>query len=1229
VSLAAIAVHTYAEVSSDGVGGGVRLVLDGLAFAPAGGGGGNTVANGLMADAGAQAGDAARPVLSPSLAIQQHPGAPLSVTLRAGDPPGPWWVVLQRQLGPLYLDRVGFDTAETGGTVSRITLLFDGSVSIVGLTAAVDQLSLSWLGGDVFDLDQWAVDLRGLAVSADLSGISLAGGLLKTTDPATGAVSYVGMLMGRFAVYGLSVFGGYTDAGGSPSFFVFGALNGPIGGPPAFFVTGLGGGLGINRGLRVPDDLSRFGEYPFIRALDPAAAVPADPMAALHELAGYFPPQPGTFWFAAGLSFTSFSLVDGIAVVSVAFGQGLEVTLFGLARMALPRPGAALVSIELGLLARFSTVEGLFLIQAQLTDNSWLLYEDVRLTGGFAFALWWKGPLAGQFVLTLGGYHPDFHREGYPDVPRLGITWQVTSDVVVKGGSYFALTSEALMAGVDVVVSADFGWAWASIELGAHGIVYFDPFWFEVMVYARVSAGIEIETFLGDISLSISLGARIRVWGPDFSGEATLEVGPCEFTVGFGSERVVEPAQLSWPQFAAKYLEDAGSGVARALSSITGRGTLPAATGGQTGAPTPDGTPARPFQVVAEFELTIVTTIPTTTFRVAGTALAASVQLSSGHATALALSPMGKGGLTSEVAVTLARWDDGTATWVDQPADLGEMRAELGQEWFPIGAWGPLPLPALPVTPLPQGEVVSAGNRLLLTAQAAEPALDTVIDYYQVESGRRRLPLRATGTGRGSMLQAATALHVTTPDTVTAALDAARDLLFAQQPAADLPAGVLPTGTRSGVAAAAFAGLRAAPPQLGTLTDGLARSNGDDAARGDADLPDEPRVRPLRAPFVAGLLAAGSGVPARPVGTTVSDGRTKRRPAPTTQSVATRVGRSLPVQLRRTTAPALEQRGTLLATGDVPVTGAPGAAMSFVGGPAGLGAAQLSGLVAGLGSAPVAPEGVAAAPRRAAAAGRPLRSGEMVVLQMPDAGLDVDTRATARPVLAVRGQARVVALSSDGEVLLDDAAADGDVRVPPLTAVVAVQADGRLDVTDGLAGWHHGSAVLRLGSHAAIGPGCVLALDAGPDAGGLGAAVAVDLVAGASAVTTRFSAPVSTVAVVLEGAAPQRLDPLALELHGADLDVGPGGAPLDPTVVVLGSTSVLLYAVTPTQPSVTVRVRAGGDWGLAGVLGGATDVDGLARLLAERGVAAVAGRLLATAGPGCTVRWQPPRRRPR
>ena len=179
----------------------------------------------------------------------------------------------------------------------------------------------------------------GLAISADMGGVVLAGGLLKTE--VEGQPGYVGMLLGRFGVYGLSVFGGYTSLDGNPSFFVFGAVNGPIGGPPAFFITGLGGGLGINRELRIPDDPAGFPDYPFIAALDPYADA-GQPMQRLRELNLYFPPELGTFWFAGGISFTCFSLVDGVAVLAVSFGNaGLDIDLLGLARLALPRPRRA------------------------------------------------------------------------------------------------------------------------------------------------------------------------------------------------------------------------------------------------------------------------------------------------------------------------------------------------------------------------------------------------------------------------------------------------------------------------------------------------------------------------------------------------------------------------------------------------------------------------------------------------------------------------------------------------------------------------------------------------------------------------------------------------------------------------------------------------------------------------------------------------------------------------
>jgi len=1240
IALDGIAFHVYAEADSLGVGGGANIELVGLAVAP--GGSGSGVANNIMNDVGSASANN-RPVFSPSLAIQKHPGPGqhVGVSLRAGEPPGPWWIVIQRQLGPLYVDRIGFNTIESGGKVTEISLLFNGQLSLFGLTAAVDQLMIKWNGGDVLSISSWSVDLMGLAISADMAGVSLAGGLLKTDD--NGVVSYVGMLVGRFAAYGLSVFGGYTNDHGNASFFLFGAINGPIGGPPAFFLTGIGGGLGINRGLVIPTDLSQFGTFPFIQALDPGARPPARPMDELHRLSAFFPHQMGSFWFAAGISFTCFSLVDGVAVVAVSFGNGLDINLLGLARMALPRPGAAIVSIELALLARFSTSEGLFMIKAQLTDNSWLLYEDVRLTGGFVFATWWKGPLAGQFVLSMGGYHPSFHRDGYPDVPRLGIMWRISDALVIKGGSYFALTSEALMAGVGVEASLDLGWVWARVAFGADGIVYFDPFWFEVSAYARISAGIELDLGLFSISLSISLGATIKVWGPDFAGRVEFEIGPCTIPVSFGSERKVAPELLGWDKFRAKYLEDGGT-AARALSSITGKGSLPTSTGGATGAPSADGSEALPFQVFAEFEITFTTTIPTSTFDV-GTAspVAVPVTISGGQPVLLGLSPMGAHNLASTLMIRLDLLNPTTHVYERVDTRLARLAQGFGgasgsrysSDFFPLGVWGTPQDPNLRVKPLPSGDVVSAGKQVVLVAGVDMPGVGPDIDYHQVRADRRPLPLLATGNDRKSFLKVAGKLPTVDASTATEALTFAAGQMFADR----MVAGTMTArGGHSALAQAAFVQDRSAPPMFGTLTDGLAPINGESGGR-EVLTPTGPfEARLLRRPFVAGYLTGGVGAAVRPGATTVADGRLKRRPAPTVDSVQGRLALHLPVSLSMASVPAVASAGTLIACGAVPRTDAPGSMRSYAGGR--IGSSALQDLVAGLtDAAGPGPKRSSAArssaqrssrrsPRAESMVGT-VRSGDLLVLQCPDSAIDVDPER--RPSLAVTGRARVTVILGR-TVLVDDDVIDGSVSIPFGATHIGIQADGLADPTGGLAGWHDRSRVARIGSQSAIAAGCVLSVDAAVGGPILQWDSAGAVVHHAREVTTRFSRPVTTVAVALTGSAPTSLAPTQLHLVGARVATDRSGAERLPVAVTLGDTSVLVYAVVPDKgaTSVSVIVSAGADWVVSGVVGTTDAPQDVARLIARQRLAGVTAKLLALAGKGCGAEWhEAPKTRPR
>jgi hypothetical protein len=127
-------------------------------------------------------------------------------------------------------------------------------------------------------------------------------------------------------------------------------------------------------------------------------------------------------------------------------------------------------------------------------------------------------------------------------------------------------------------------------------------------------------------------------------------------------------------------------------------------------------------------------------------------------------------------------------------------------------------------------------------------------------------------------------------------------------------------------------------------------------------------------------------------------------------------------------------------------------------------------------------------------------------------------------------------------------------------------------------------------------------------------------------VTTRFSRPVHTVAVALTGATPSTLDPTELHLVGGHVATDRAGVERPPQAVLLGSTSVLVYAVVPDAgaTSMSVVVTAGSAWVVSGVVGSDLAPDELAAVLAGRGLSAATAKVLAVAGPGCRVSWGDP-----
>lgn len=464
--------------------------------------------------------------------------------LELGNTPGrnEVWFPIQKTFGPVSIQQIG--VRWIGGPDKRGAVLLDGGVALAGLAVGVDDLSLTIPFGDIGNLNKWELGLRGLAVSYEGGGVRIGGGLLEVDIPNSDDVRYDGFLLVEVGGKSFVALGSYGVVSGDPSLFVFVVIGIPIGGPPYFFITGLAGGFGYNRGLVVPP-IEGLPQFPLVAAMSDASAVTAAPMDFLRSMGDAVPMERGSYWFAAGLKFSSFALVNSQALLYVLLNRGLEIGLLGMSKFELP-PAVPLVSVELALRARFSTIEGVISVEARLTDNSWVLSRDCRLTGGFAFFIWFAGEHSGDFVITIGGYHPRYTPpDHYPVVPRLGFNWRVSSSIYIKGEAYFALTPREVMAGGLLEAVYDSGDVRAWFRAWANMYIKWRPFWFEVEV--GISIGVSVDTWLGRVK--IETGASLIVWGPEIGGEVTVDVWVISITIPFGADRVILIEAISWDEF--------------------------------------------------------------------------------------------------------------------------------------------------------------------------------------------------------------------------------------------------------------------------------------------------------------------------------------------------------------------------------------------------------------------------------------------------------------------------------------------------------------------------------------------------------------------------------------------------------------------------------------------------------------------------------------------------------
>lgn len=460
---------------------------------------------------------------------------------------------------------------------NRLAFQISGAVSVSIFELEVMGLQVS-APLDIFNdfsFKKLGFELQGLSLDIQKPPFSMTGAFLRV-QRETGD-DYLGLLNVGFKHFQFTAMGAYSKAEGQNSLFVFAFIGAPMGGPPFFFVTGLAFGFGMNRDFILPD-IGKVASFPLVKMCAGGQAPQMDKnnpkegvLQTLKSLGDAIPPNPGAYFVVAGIRFESFKIIKTMAIAVIKFGKEFEINLLGVSSLTLPT-----AYVELAFSVQFAPAQGVFMARGQLTDRSYLLFPGVKLTGGFAVGFWFAGDHSGDFVISMGGYHPRYNVPAHfpANIPRIGLFLKLGDNVTLSGEMYFALTPQAIMAGVAVSAVYSDGFLYASLAIRADFILLWKPFYYEAKV--NIEAYVKFRIGIGWLSKEVDfhLHTGVEIWGPDFSGRAFLDAGIKTFQIGFGANAPRGAGTLDWDAFRSEFIPEkpctvnVGGGLIRKISFI-------------------------------------------------------------------------------------------------------------------------------------------------------------------------------------------------------------------------------------------------------------------------------------------------------------------------------------------------------------------------------------------------------------------------------------------------------------------------------------------------------------------------------------------------------------------------------------------------------------------------------------------------------------------------------------
>lgn len=436
-----------------------------------------------------------------------------------------------RRLGPFCFE--GLAVSFQGG---RFRFSITAELNTSGLCFGLEGLSAEYRLSD----GSVSFGLQGLEVSLDTGMVRAGGGFINKGDH-----EYAGTLLMEAAGLSLSAVGAYHD-GKIPSMFAFAFLGGLKFGPPCFSLTGISAGVGYSRRILIPP-VEALESFPLLQVVLGKEKL-AGLLSKVDEL---FPEKEKDSWIAAGIQGTSFHMADADIIAVVQLGSAYNFNLLGRVQVEIPyRAPEPLAKACLLLRISVDPEQGYIPIDGFLGNDSYVLSKNCHLSGGFSCYMWYAGQHRGDFVISLGGYHNRFQRPAhYPNPQRIQMSWQLCPELYAGGSLYFALTPSGVMAGGDFQM--DFSWkcvkAWfhAYVDI----LMCWKPYTYDFAV--GISLGINVNLHL--FKLHFELGCSLRIWGPDFSGEACIHLWIISFTISFG-HGARKPQTISIAEFRESFL---------------------------------------------------------------------------------------------------------------------------------------------------------------------------------------------------------------------------------------------------------------------------------------------------------------------------------------------------------------------------------------------------------------------------------------------------------------------------------------------------------------------------------------------------------------------------------------------------------------------------------------------------------------------------------------------------